>query len=199
MFSYPILILVYQFIVEKKTFNQVEYIALVMALIGVVLAVDVFDTAVYQLNRLGLILAFVSAITYAFMNIFGERLINEMPSQLITAYTSTISTIGLCLIIPYDTFIGKSFSIEQWLYIMAAAILSTVLPMNFMYWGIKKIGAFYAAIVSVSELPCILILAYIVLHERISYWQLAGGILIIVSVVLLQLKIIKNNKAVNIN
>jgi drug/metabolite transporter (DMT)-like permease len=65
-------------------------------------------------------------------------------------------------------------------------VLSTVVPMNLMYLGMRRIGAFHASIISVAELPCILVLAYFILGERMTASQLLGGGMILLSFFLIR-------------
>jgi len=77
-------------------------------------------------------------------------------------------------------------SLRQWLYIAGLGLLSTVIPMNLLYLGIRKIGALHASIVSIVELPCILVLAYLVLHERMNIIQMLGGGMILLGLMLMR-------------
>jgi drug/metabolite transporter (DMT)-like permease len=89
-------------------------------------------------------------------------------------------------LLPSRDWLSMDFSAGQWVLIVSSAVLSTVLPMNLMYLGIRRIGAFHASIVSIAELPCILVLAYFILLERLTPLQLSGGGLILLSIVLMQ-------------
>jgi drug/metabolite transporter (DMT)-like permease len=187
LFTYPGLVLAYQVLVEKRRVLPMEWLALGFVLCGAVLAVDPFHSGIRRVDGIGLLLAVGAAATYAFMNIWGEKLTHDLPPQVITAITSTVSTIGLFLFIvrPHEVF-ARSLSTEEWLVIAGTAFLSTILPMNLMYLGIRRIGAFYASMISVAELPCILLLAYFWLNEHMNGYQIIGGILIIASMFILQ-------------
>jgi drug/metabolite transporter (DMT)-like permease len=186
LFTYPVLVLGYQIVFEKRRASGGEWLALFSAVIGAALAADPFHGAGIRIDRWGFALSIGAAASYAFMNIHGQRLTGALPSQVITSVTSTVSTIAMMAVMPARHWFTVDFTAEQWLFIVALALLSTVLPMNLMYAAIRRIGAFHASVVSIAELPCILVLAYLILHERMNSWQTAGGCLILLSLILMQ-------------
>jgi drug/metabolite transporter (DMT)-like permease len=186
LFTYPGLVLLYQMIVENHRPASREVLALLSALAGALLAVDPFHAATGKIDGLGLVLALSSAATYAFMNIYGYKLTLDLSPIVITTLTSTVSTMAMMALMPAREWLSMDFSAGQWILIAASAVFSTVLPMNLMYLGIRRIGAFHASIVSIAELPCILVLAYFILQERLAASQMLGGGLILLSIVLMQ-------------
>jgi drug/metabolite transporter (DMT)-like permease len=133
-----------------------------------------------------LILAVAAAAAYAFMNIYGQKLTSDLSSLAITTVTSTVSTIAMISLLPPWQWSHLGISGVQWFYVVGLAMLSTVIPMNLLYLGIRRIGAFHASIVSIVELPCILVLAYFILGERMSLGQMLGGGMILLGLVLMQ-------------
>ena len=186
LFSYPGLVLFYQIVVEKHRVAAREFLALLLAFAGGVLAANPFHPASAGIDGLGLLLAVGAAATYAFMNVYGQKLTRELSSMVITTVTATVSTMGILAVLPSRHWLAPHYSQVQWLFVAASALLSTVLPMNLMYLGIRRIGAFHASVVSIAELPCILVLAYLILGERMNLWQMLGGGLILLSVALIR-------------
>jgi drug/metabolite transporter (DMT)-like permease len=186
LFTYPALVLAYQIGVEKRRAAPAELVALLLAVCGAVLSVDLFHGTAAAIDRLGLILAVGAAFSYAFMNIHGQKLTEDVSSQVIATMTSTVSTVALLALFPRQSWSSFAFPRTDWIFILSLAILSTVVPMNLMYLAIRRIGAFHASVVSVAELPCILVLAYFILSERMNSWQMLGGGMILLSLILTQ-------------
>jgi drug/metabolite transporter (DMT)-like permease len=186
LFTYPVLVLLYQMVVERRRAFAWEWISLALAITGVALAVDPIHGGADKIDRLGLLLSIGAAAAYAFMNIHGQRLSHAFSSQVITTVTSSVSTLSMMTVMPSRYWFTVDFSSRQWLFIVSLALFSTVLPMNLMYLAIRKIGAFHASVVSIAELPCILVLAYLILHERLNAWQMAGGAMILLSLVFME-------------
>jgi drug/metabolite transporter (DMT)-like permease len=186
LFTYPGFVLLYVMAVERRKITASEYMALTLALAGAVLAVDPFRLTAARIDPWGLLLALGAAASYAFMNVYGQKLTRSLPALGITTITSTVSTLALLAIFPYQHWLSNSFSPRQWFYIVGLGMLSTVIPMNLLYLGIRKIGALHASIVSIVELPCILGLAYFILHERMNALQMLGGGLILLGLTLMR-------------
>lgn len=186
IFSYPGFVLLYQIVMEKRRAKLREGLALLMALTGLVLAVNPFRTLTAWPDLIGLLLAIGGALTYAFMNVFGGKLTCELSVPLVTAISSTISTAGIVVLLPLNQWLPVGLTSEQVGLILLSGLLSTVLPMNLMYMGIRRIGVFRASVVSMIELPCTLLLAYQILQERLLPLQWLGALLILVSIGLLQ-------------
>lgn len=183
LFTYPGLVLAWQLITERRRAGFWELLTLSLAISGSFLAVDPFGAGGTRFDEKGVLLAIGAAVSYAFMNVHGQKLSRELPPLAITSVTSTISTLALVLALPMRSWLRTDYAPEQWMYIAALALFSTVLPMNLMYPAIRRIGAFHASVVSVAELPCILVLAYLILGERMSAWQSCGGILIFLALI----------------
>jgi drug/metabolite transporter (DMT)-like permease len=186
LFTYPGFVLLYAMGVEKHRATAGECAALFLALGGGALAVGPLQTFSGSMNRWGLILAVGAAISYAFMNIHGARLARDLSSMAITTITSTVSTLALAAVLPPEHWISLPLSATQWLHIIGLALLSTVLPLNLLYLGIRRIGAFHASLISVAELPCILVLAFFLLGERINTWQMVGAGMIVLGLIVMQ-------------
>ena len=121
------------------------------------------------------------------MNVYGQKLTRELSPMVITTVTATVSTMGILAVVPSRAPARSALLAGlQWLLVAASALLSTVLPMNLMYLGIRRIGAFHASVASIAGLPCILVLAYLILGERMNLWQMLGGGLILLSVALIR-------------
>ncbi len=186
LFTYPGFVLIYAMAVERRRILASEYLALILAFAGGVLAVNPFQAAATRMDFFGLLLALGAAVCYAFMNIFGQKLTGDLSSLVITTITSSISTLALAVVFPPWHWFPSGITGQQWLYIGSLGLLSTVIPMNLLYLGIRRIGALHASIVSIVELPCILVLAYFILDERMGSWQMLGGSMILLGLILMR-------------
>lgn len=186
MFSYPALVVLYTKLFENRFISSGEKLALFLCLIGALLAVHPVNVASRGVDGVGLAFTIGAAVSYAFLNIHGEKLSTQLPTAVITALTTTVSTIGMIILYPPTYLFTNVPTLEQWTIITGSALLSTVIPMNLFFAGIRRVGAFYGSIISVTELPFTLWLAYLVIGERLFPSQIFGAALILASVFLLQ-------------
>ena len=76
---------------------------------------------------------------------------------------------------------------EAWLWLVLIALVSTVVAVSAFFAGLRRVGPSEAAILSTFEPVVTVVLAFLVLGERLTPAQLAGGVLVLAAVVLLQL------------
>jgi drug/metabolite transporter (DMT)-like permease len=74
---------------------------------------------------------------------------------------------------------------EAWVWAAGTVLISVVVPITLFYTGVSLVGAGTAALLGNAEPLVSVLLAYIVLDESLTALQLAGGALIVGSVVLL--------------
>jgi drug/metabolite transporter (DMT)-like permease len=76
---------------------------------------------------------------------------------------------------------------EAWLWLVLIALVSTVVAVSAFFAGLRRVGPSEAAILSTFEPPVTVMLAFLILGERLTVAQLAGGALVLAAVVMLQL------------
>ena len=81
------------------------------------------------------------------------------------------------------------FAPAGWIWAALFAIVSTVLAVTFLWWGIGLLGPARAAIIGSLEPLLSVLLSILVLGEALSPLQALGGILILSGVVLVRLNL----------
>lgn len=103
---------------------------------------------------------------------------------------SMTATISLTAVIIIAFFANRElvflyhFTLNQVLIGLTMAILNTWLSVVLFLQGIKKIGAARASLISTAEPPLCLLLAFLILGETLSLWQLLGSLLVFASMIL---------------
>jgi drug/metabolite transporter (DMT)-like permease len=72
-----------------------------------------------------------------------------------------------------------------WFAIVASALISTVLGIMALFSGLKKIDTANAAIISTFEVVVVVVLAVIILGEKITLYKILGACLVIGAVIIL--------------
>jgi drug/metabolite transporter (DMT)-like permease len=120
------------------------------------------------------------------MNIYAEKIVEDIPPIVITFYTTIFSL--MVLLIFNFSFIEKLSSVT-FTSIQNAALLAffcEIIPLSFLYAAIKYIGSIKTSIITTLEIPASVIFAFFILSEKISTVQLFGVFLVIGSVVILK-------------
>ena len=139
-------------------------------------------------NPLDLGLPLLTAASYAVYLVIAQRRTGHLPGLASAVVSITGSLILLALISP---LVGLRVPIlaATWWPIAGIAVVSTLFTVLAMFEGIARIGASRAAILSTVEPLAVIVLAVLILGERAEPVQYAGGALILVSVLLLNLRI----------
>lgn len=186
LFTHPVLINIYFLLSKTKKINIINNSALVLAVIGSAMVINIFGFDIAKTPAIGLILGLLSSAAYAFFNIYAEIEFKEAKPMVTTFYTSGVILITTLLINP--GFLSFDF-IMTWdiaFYVLELAIISGILPVVFLYKGIGIVGADKASIVATAELPITILLAYFILGEKMNVVQIIGIFFIIASIILLQ-------------
>lgn len=202
VYLYPAIVAVLSVRYATRLSGRRPWIALGIALGGVVLALGGIDLgAGASLGGIALILA--SPVIYAGWIVLSARLAGERTDRLahesadaarvddaaaasalmITATAVVFAIVALATgrpLAPPDIPSGA------WPYLVAIGFAGTFLAIQTFYAGSRRIGAAQAALVSTVEPLIIVTLAYLALHETLAPIQLLGGGLIIAGVLVAQ-------------
>ncbi|MEO0561605.1 MAG: DMT family transporter [Chloroflexota bacterium] len=164
--------------------------ALGMVLVGMLLIKpDVFTLSLSRSDLIGVSIAILHVFVISFYNIGQQQFTRGVASKAhATAWTMTGTLLTL---LPLWTLIGEfqaPNNLAGSVNIAGLVIFCTVLPILAMYEAIARIGASrYALLASVSPVISVT-LAFLLLGERVVPIQILGGLLILASVPVLELK-----------
>ena len=202
VYLYPAIVAVLSVRYASRLEGRRPWIALGIALLGVVLALGGID-----LSRTGTVggiaLVLISPLIYAGWIILSARLAGERSDRLAhetagdghvddAAAASALmitSTAIVFVIVALAT--GRPVAPPEipsaaWPFLAAIGFLGTFLAIQTFYAGSRRIGAAQAALVSTVEPLIIVGLAFVFLHETLGPAQLVGGALIIAGVLIAQ-------------
>jgi DME family drug/metabolite transporter len=186
LFTHPILINIYFLLSKTKKVNWINYCALMFAVLGSAMVINIFGFDISVTPVIGLVLGVLASASYAFFNIFAELKLKDAKPIVTTYYCSGI--ILLVTLILNPGFFSFNFTLTKdiIIYILELAVISGILPVVFLYKGIGIVGSDKASIVATVELPITVIIAYFVLSEKMNIIQITGIFFIIASIILLQ-------------
>jgi drug/metabolite transporter (DMT)-like permease len=76
-------------------------------------------------------------------------------------------------------------SLQGWTAILLLALIPTAMARLLVFAGLRRLGGIQTSLLGVAELLVALLLAYLLLGERLSLWQWIGGGLLVTSVLLI--------------
>lgn len=170
----------------KKFPDRIKVMAVVLILIGTVLATNVMIEKV-ALDLLGMIYGLIAALSYAITIYASSQIATEMPAITRSKYMMLGGFITV-LIITFPSLV-KSFDLGIFLlWGPILAFFGTILPPLLFTSGMPKIKVGLSAILSAIELPVAVTMAYFLLEESVSIIQWLGIIIILFAIVVMNLK-----------
>jgi drug/metabolite transporter (DMT)-like permease len=189
LFLYPTIVLGLGVVFFKKTISRVQWIALGMTYLGVLIALqDQTQLAAGSNVPLGSVLIFLAGFSFAVYLVWSGVYIRMLGSMRYTCLAMIAAGIGVLL----HHALAKGLALwhyEAGLYQLALimAIVSTVIPTFLTSEAIRILGAGNVAIISSVGPVITIFLGYIFLGEGFGVWQLAGTVLVILGVLRISL------------
>lgn len=203
VYTYPVIVAVLSLRFGTRLPGRRPWIALVLALTGVVLALGGIDVDAAP-PPLGLALVLTSAAIYSVWIVLSARLSGERRDRLgshaeaaeratadaavtaavmMTATGLVFAVAAVALGRPLDP---TRIPAEAWPGLVTLGFVASFLAIQTFYAGTRRIGAAQAALVSTVEPVYIVVVAWIVLGQTLATIQLAGAALILLGVVIAQ-------------
>lgn len=137
-----------------------------------------------ELDWLGVTLMIASAAMYGCHLVLGQWVLADVPSRQATLYivTAMACVVGLARGLQAQPI--EPVAPVGWSAIVALG-LTTALSRLAMFAGLEQLGGIETALTSLLELVVSLMLAFLLLGERLTVGQSLGGILLIVSLALM--------------
>ncbi|MDF2672441.1 MAG: EamA/RhaT family transporter [Clostridiales bacterium] len=186
LYLYPAMVAAISFIFLKAKISKLKIAAICGTFVGSLLVLNIFSSSFSSISLRGVLFGVLAAIFYAFMTIYAEKIVEDVPALIITFYTTVFSLVVL-FIINYG-FIAKIPSITSGAILNAAllAFFCEIIPLTLLYAAIKHIGSVSTSIISTIELPAAAVFSYFIMHENISLIQIIGILIIGYSVIVLK-------------
>lgn len=186
---------------EKKLPSTIKIIAVVIVLIGTILATNLINSSV-ELNPLGLFFGMLAAVSFTTTMFTANRVATEISSAQRSLYMLLGGGIMVLLfalitqIIPnqsesFNDALGvfstaKDFDFNIFLkWGIVLSLFGTIIPPMLLNAGFPLTGIGLGSIVSSLELPVSVLMAYFLLHEQVLLVQWIGILLIIMAIVIM--------------
>ncbi len=179
LYLYPVFVTILTMIFHKSRVTTQTGLALILATVGAAL------TANPQGGKLpGILLAISAAIIYAFYILVGDGVMKKVSAvqSSFVIFSSAALVFGVMTLIR-----GAHWPASQngWLAAGGIAVIATMIPVATFLAGLKIIGPTDASLLSTLEPVVTVILAAMILGEAVQPLMIAGGVLILVAVILL--------------
>jgi len=180
-YTYPTFVTIIAWVREKEQPNSYRRIALILAILGCILTVNISGAAV---QPLGIIFGIASGLWYALYLTFGARLVQSIAPVVASAYLSLGATLSFFITALLTSGIVVPKSVTGIWVVAGIAVVATALPIVTLFAGIRRMGTTKAAIISGIEPVMTVLLGIVFLGERLDESQIFGSFLVVTSVVI---------------
>ena len=185
LYTYPAFVTVAAIVLGRAKPSMRAGVALSVASAGLALVLLAGGAGDFEV--VGALLALAASLTYTTYILVSDTVIGHVdPFALallvLAGATASFAVGGLA-----TGSLDLALSGEAWLWLVLIALVSTVVAVSAFFAGLRLVGPSEAAILSTFEPPVTVVLAFLILGERLTVPQLAGGALVLAAVVMLQL------------
>ncbi|AYD39940.1 DMT family transporter [Clostridium fermenticellae] len=181
LYTYPIMVFIYSAVFERVKIGVSKILLLCVAFIGCFLALGILK-GMGTFSAIGIVYGILSAVFYAFMNIYTEKKMSNMNSFSINFYSILFSFISLILVkLPHIDFY-INFNIKLVVSVLLLAVMCEIIPLTLLYSAIKKIGSLRVSIIGNLEIPTAMFLSVLILKENVTILQVIGAFMVIYAV-----------------
>lgn len=191
----PSFIALHSVVFMREKLNRTTVIALVGATLGCYLVVGAYNLKILSMNIVGIISGLLSAVTFAWYAIHGEYGMRRYNPWTVLFYALLFGAVVWNILHPPLEAFMHAYSPIQWVWILYIGVLGTLVPFGLYLEGINLIRSTRASITATLEPITAGIISYIFLNETMQIPQIVGGLMVIASIILLQLKQEQDDKA----
>lgn len=179
LFTFPIYVFLLSSDLSRITFSKV--VLIVSTVLG--LAIMFNPTVDNHLTDIliGISLVFLSAIFWALFIIYSKRAVSNISSTIFTSTYMCITTVLLLLGFIIDSKNFTTFSTLQthtMIYLVFLAIFCSIISSYLMSFGLKRINASLAAVISAMGPIVTLALDVVILNHNLALNEIIGAIIV---------------------
>ncbi len=172
-----------EMILEKKLPSKQKVIAVFIVLFGTVLATNIINNDI-TLDWRGLVWGILAAASFT-TTMFTA---NSVATEISSAQRSLYMLLGGSIIVFSFALATQQtpFNLEIFLkWGIVVSLFGTIIPPMLMNLGFPLTGIGLGSIVSALELPVSVMMAFVLLHEKVIFSQWVGIVLIILAIIIM--------------
>ena len=184
----PLIITLYSLIFLRERLRLLTLLALINAITGCYLVVGAYNLYLLSMNKQGILAGIGSAVSFAWYSLYGERGMRRYHPWTVLFYALLFACILWNILYPPLKAFEHHLNFTGWAIVFYVVLFGTVIPFGLYFEGINLIKASRASITATMEPITAAAISWIFLGEKLSIAQIIGGILVISSVIMLQVK-----------
>jgi drug/metabolite transporter (DMT)-like permease len=186
LYTYPAMVTVAAAVLGRERLTPARSAAVLVASCGTLLVL--VGAGAVRFDPIGAALAFGAAVTYTAYILVADTVVHRLPPVVLSALVMTGAALTLAARALASGGADLGFGPAGWFWVGCIAVVSTVVAMLAFFAGLRRSGPSTAAILSTAEPVVTTALAAVALGEFLAPVQLVGGLLVLASVAVVQLR-----------
>ena len=185
-YTAPVLVLLYMVArgFQRATLQRIAAVGL--AGLGSALAIGMGASG-FRLDRLGVAAATLAAVSFAFYNVAGHRILARYDRWIVLLYTTFSAGVFWLVVNPPWKLAAAHYSGLQWDFLVVFAVVSVLGPFSFYFAGLQHLEPTRAIVASCLEPVFSIVLAALLLGESLRPIQAMGIVIVLAAIVIVQL------------
>jgi DME family drug/metabolite transporter len=185
-YTAPVLVLLYMVArgFQRATLQRIAAVGL--AGLGSALAIGMGASG-FRLDRLGVAAATLAAVSFAFYNVAGHRILARYDRWIVLLYTTFSAGVFWLVVNPPWKLVAAHYSGLQWDFLVVFAVVSVLGPFSFYFAGLQHLEPTRAIVASCLEPVFSIVLAALLLGESLRPIQAMGIVIVLAAIVIVQL------------
>jgi len=180
----PIFVTIIARLFLKEALTRFKVAAILFSTLGTILIANVEGFGGMKITLRGLLIGLASAFAYGSVSLFGKKLSGNYSPWTILTYGFGIGTLTL---LPFQLSSPSASLLPVAASFVKLIFITTLSGYLLYFMGLQKLPASVGSILSTSEVPFAALVAYLVMKEAMTGWQIIGAILVVGGVVLVSL------------
>ena len=186
LYTYPALVALYETLAGRSKLSWTTVAGVIMTFAGCALVVGLLDAEIH-VDAVGTILGLGAGVGYASFTVMSGRLVGGHSRLVVMTFLFGVSAVVIGCV---SLLAGESLSPAGWtpalwaVLALLVVIPPTIVAVALYMGGIRRLGASRAAIASTTEPLFTIVLAWLLLGDRLTVMQAIGALLVVAGVML---------------
>jgi drug/metabolite transporter (DMT)-like permease len=189
-YTAPVWVLLYVVARGQQKLSLQRVSAVAIALTGIVLTIGIVgakSSSPLRLDSYGLLAALLASFSFAFYNVGGHRVLARHDRWRVLVWTLASASVFWLIVNPPWKVLAAHYTSAQWGFLFVFSMISVLGSFSLYFLGLQHLEPSRAIIASCLEPVFSILLAAVLLAEVVRPIQIAGIILVLAAIVIVQL------------
>ena len=187
LFTFPVITTLLEPLFFKTKIEKLNIVLSVVVIGGIIIIVP--DPDLNNNITLGILFGILSSVMYSCRNLMSKKYMTVYPGTTLLFYQLIAA---IFFLMPLSVFYIEPISGQNFIYLGLLGLLTTALGHTLFFRGMKHYSVSTASIISSLQPVYAIILAVILIGEKLEYRVILGGTIIFAVVLIQNLKQLKN-------